>query len=132
MAVLRKRCNFAERKLVSFMDTQRTVQLTIPQSDYALLRHLSYDNGWTIVEQEAEGREAERYRRAEEMARKIAFDEEDFQRMKAHDFYMYEPPEQPVYATAEEEAAALDAYDEEGYVSDEEVEHLRNLCKIIA
>ena len=32
---------------------------------------------------------------------------------------MYEAPEQPVYATAEEEAAALDAYDEEGYVSDE-------------
>lgn len=119
-------------KYFSYMNTQRTVQLTIPQSDYALLRHLSYDNGWTIVEQEAEDREAERYRRAEEMARKIAFDEEDFQRMKAHDFYMYEAPEQPVYATAEEEAAALDAYDEEGYVSDEEVEHLRNLCKIIA
>ena len=33
---------------------------------------------------------------------------------------------------AEEEAAALDAYDEEGYVSDEEVEHLRNLCKVFA
>ncbi len=114
------------------MNTQRTVQLTIPQSDYALLRHLSYDNGWTIVDQEAEDREAERYRRAEEMARKIAFTEEDFLRMKAHDFYMYEAPEQPVYATSEEEAAALDAYDKEGYVSDEEVEHLRNLCKIIA
>ena len=114
------------------MNTQRTIQLTIPQSDYALLRHLSHDNGWTIVEQEAEDREAERYRHAEEMARKIAFTEEDFQRMKAHDFYVYDAPEQPVYATAEEEAAALDAYDEEGYVSDEEVEHLRNLCKTIA
>lgn len=113
------------------MNTQRrTIQLTIPQSDYALLCHLSHDNGWTIVEQEAEDREAERYRRAEEMARKIAFTEEEFQHLKAHDFFMYEAPEQPVYATPEEEAAALDAYDEEGYVSDEEVEHLRNLWKV--
>ena len=113
------------------MNTQRrTVQLAIPQSDYALLRHLSRDNGWTIIDQETEDREADRYRRAEEIARRIAFTEEDFQRMKAHDFYLYEAPEQPAFATPEEEAAALDAYDEEGYVSDEEVEHLRNLCKI--
>lgn len=115
------------------MNTQRrTIQLDIPQSDYALLRHLSHDNGWTIIGQEVEDQEAERYRRAEEMARKIAFTEEDFQRMKEHDFYMYEAPEQTVYATLEEEAAALDTYDEEGYVSDEEVEHLRNLWKIFA
>ena len=109
---------------------RRTVQLAIPQSDYTLLRHLSHDNGWTIIDLESDDSEAERYHRAEEIARRIAFTEEDFQRMKAHDFYMYEAPKQPVYATPEEEAAALDAYDEEGYVSDEEVEHLRNLCKI--
>ena len=116
---------------IFIMNTQRrTVQLAIPQSDYALLRHLSHDNGWTIIDMETEDREAERYRRAEEIARRIAFTEDDFRRMKAHDFYMYEAPEQPVYATPEEEAAALDAYDAEGYVSDEEVEHLRNLCKI--
>lgn len=113
------------------MNTQRrTIQLAIPQSDYALLCHLSHDNGWTIIGQEAEDEQAERYSRAEVMARKIAFTEEDFLRMKEHDFYMYEAPEQPVYATPEEEAAELDAYDEEGYVSDEEVEHLRNLWKI--
>ena len=47
-------------------------------------------------------------------------------------FFMHEAPEQPVFATPEEEAAALDAYDEEGYVSEEEVEHLRNLCKVFA
>lgn len=111
---------------------RRTIQIAIPQSDYALLRHLSHDNGWDIIDQESEDREAERYRHAEEMARKIAFTEEDYQRMKEHDFYLYSPPEQPIYATPEEEAAALDAYDEEGYVSDEEVEHLRNLWKIFA
>jgi hypothetical protein len=111
---------------------RRTVQLTIPQSDYALLCHLSRDNGWTIINRDAEDKEAERYRHAEETARKIAFTEEDFQRMKEHDFYMHEAPEQPVYATPEEEAAALDAYDEEGYVSDEEVNHLRNLWKVLA
>lgn len=44
--------------------------------------------------------------------------------LEAHDFFMHEAPEQSDYATPEEEAAAL-AYDEEGYVSDEEVEHLR-------
>ncbi len=115
------------------MNTQRrTIQLSIPQSDFALLCHLSHDNGWIIVEQEAEDREAERYQHAEEMARKIAFTEEDFQRMKEHEFYIHEAPEQPAYATPEEEAAALDAYDEEGYVSDEEVGHLRNLCTIFA
>ena len=91
---------------------------------------MSHDNGWTIIDQETEDEQAERYRRAEEMARKIAFTEEDFLRMKEHGFYMYEAPEQPVYATPVEEAAALDAYDEEGYVSDEEVEHLRNLWKV--
>jgi len=126
--VLQNSCIFAARREVFIMNTQRrTVQLAIPQSDYALLRHLSHDNGWTIIDQDAEDKEAERYRRAEELARKIAFTEEEFQHLKAHDFYMYETPEQPVYATPEEEAAALDAYDEEGYVSDEEVEHLRNL-----
>lgn len=115
------------------MNTQRrTIQIAIPQSDYALLRHLSHDNGWTIIDQEAEDQQAERYRRAEEMARKIAFTEEEFQHLKDHDFYMHEAPAQPVYATPEEEAAALDAYDEEGYVSDEEVEHLRNLWKLFA
>ena len=56
------------------MNTQRrTVQLAIPQSDYALLRHLSHDNGWTIIDQDTEDSEAERYLHAEEMARKIAF-----------------------------------------------------------
>ena len=115
------------------MNTQRrTVQLAIPQSDYALLRHLSHDNGWTIIDMETEDKESERYLHAEDMARKIAFTEEEFQHMKVHDFFMHEAPEQPVYATPEEEAAALDAYDEEGYVSDEEVEHLRNLCKVFA
>ena len=115
------------------MNTQRrTVQLAIPQSDYALLRHLSHDNGWTIIDLETEDSEAERYLHAEEMARKMAFTEEEFQHMKEHDFFMHEAPEQSVYATPEEEAAALDAYDEEGYVSDEEVEHLRNLCKVFA
>ena len=114
------------------MNTQRrTVQLAIPQSDYAMLRHLSHDNGWTFIDLDAEDSEEKRYFRAEETARMIAFTEEDFQRMKAHDFYMHEAPEQPVYDTPEEEAAALDANDEEGYVSDDEVEHLRNLCKII-
>ena len=78
-----------------------------------------------------EENEAERYRHAEEIARKIAFTEEEYQHMKAHDFFMHEAPEQSDYATPEEEAAAL-AYDEEGYVSYEEVEHLRNLCKIFA
>ena len=117
-------------KKIFMMNTERrTIQLDIPQSDYALLCHLSHDNGWTIIDQKTEDREAERYRHAEEMARKIAFTEEDFQRMKKHDFFLYEAPEQPVYATLKEEAAALDAYDEEGYVSDEEVNHLRNLCK---
>lgn len=115
------------------MNTQRrTIQLAIPQSDYALLCHLSHDNGWTIINQEAEDRETERYRLAEEMAHKIAFTPEEFEHLKAHGFFMHEAPEQPVYATPEEEAAALDAYDEEGYVSDEEVEHLRSLWNVFA
>lgn len=78
---------------------------------------------------DADNSQDEAYRRAEAYARKICFTEEEYQELKAHNFYVGQPfPKQP--ETEEELYAELEEADREGYVSDEEVEHLMNLWKI--
>ena len=77
---------------------------------------------------EADDDMEEKYRRAEAYARKICFTEEEYQELKAHNFYIGQPfPKQP--ETEEELYAELEEAEREGYVSDEEVEFMMNLWK---
>jgi hypothetical protein len=77
---------------------------------------------------DADSNPDEAYRRAEAYARKICFTDEEYQELKAHDFYVGQPfPKQP--ETEEELYAELEEAEREGYVSDEETEFMMNLWK---
>ena len=102
--------------------------MNIPQSDMAKVMSLSRDFGWIVVDL-GKPEENAISEDTEQIARKIAFSEEDFERMKTHGFYASQRPDSPVYASVEEEVAALDSIDNEGYVTHEELSHLRNLWK---
>lgn len=66
---------------------------------------------------------------AEEYARKICYTHDEYEELKAHNFYRDEMPVNNEAATIDEQIADLDLFDEEGYVSQEEVEHLKSLWK---
>jgi hypothetical protein len=68
---------------------------------------------------------------AEEYARKICFTDEEFETLKAKGFYQRIAPMSEQYATELDEVTAMDEADEEGYVSKEEVEHLRTIWKSV-
>ena len=98
---------------------ETTLSVTFPVSDKALFERVINGMGWTI-EPQTESDEALRRKRAEDFARKLAFTEEEFQDLKAHDFYLHEMPEQgPVFDVAEDEVAYLDSLDKEGYLDAE-------------
>lgn len=108
----------------------RTIQLTIPESDISTAERISRGMGWELLIFDDAENEEERRKDAEEFARKISITEEDYQELKAHDFYLHETPEQsPIFKTAEEEVAYLDSLDEEGYLSEEESEKYMELWR---
>lgn len=73
----------------------------------------------------------QRHLTTEEYARKICFSDEEFENLKAHGFYQHTVPESQQFLTEGEMVADLDAADAEGYVSREEVEHLRSVWKSV-
>lgn len=68
---------------------------------------------------------------AEEYARKICFSDEEFEALKAKDFYQWIVPNSEQHLDEQDEVRAMDEADEEGYVSGEEVNHLRNVWKCV-
>lgn len=108
----------------------RTIQLTIPESDIYTAERISRGMGWKLFILDDAENEEERRKDAEEFARKLSITEDDYQELRAHDFYLHEKPEQaPVFKTAEEEVAYLDSLDEEGYLSEEESEKYLELWR---
>lgn len=64
----------------------KTAQISFPASDLALLKRLIHGMGWSIsVDNEGEKKE-----QAENFARKICVNDEDFEEMNAHRFYLHE------------------------------------------
>lgn len=98
----------------------RTIKLTIPESDICTAERISRGMGWKLFILDDAENDEERRRDAEEFARKLCVNEEDFEEMKAHDFYMHEKPEFQTFASEEEELAYYDSLTEDDFLSEEE------------
>lgn len=103
----------------------RTAHISFPASDLALLKRLTQGMGWSVsVDSESEKRE-----HAEDFARKVCVNEQDFEEMKAHDFYLHEAPSGHSFESEKEEVAYYDSLNEDDYLSVAETESLLNKWK---
>lgn len=110
----------------------RTASITFPNKDIEMLQRIILGMGWQLHIDESSDDiigVSER-QKAEEVAHRIAYNIDEFEELKNHDFYLRETPQCVTFADVESEVAYLDAADEDGYVCEEEVEHLRSLWKI--
>ena len=110
----------------------RTASITFPNKDIEMLQRITTGMGWQLHLDECpdDTIDASERQKAEATAHCIAYNIEEFEDLQKHDFYLRETPQYATFADVESEVAYLDAADEEGYVSEEEVEHLRNLWKV--
>ena len=73
----------------------KTVRISFPAGDLALLKRLIQGMGWSItVDNESEQKE-----QAADFARKICVNDEDYEEMNAHRFYLHETPAIKSFAT---------------------------------
>lgn len=110
----------------------RTASITFPNKDIEMLQRIIIGMGWHLHLDECpdDNIESSKRQKAEDVARRIAYNIDELEELKSHDFYLRETPQCVTFADVENEVAYLDAADEEGFVCEEEVEHLRNLWKI--
>ena len=87
----------------------KTAQISFPASDLALLKRLI---------------EGEKKEQAENFARKICVNDEDYEEMNAHRFYLHETPAIKSFATEKEEVAYYDSINEDAFMSVAETEEL--------
>lgn len=114
-----------ERSMTLWMEEQIS-NLLRQYTEQANSEHLSRPrkhNAMMGVVADAENEE-ERRKDAEKFARKVCVDEEDFEEMKAHGFYMHEKPEFQTFASEDEELAYFDSLTEDDFLSEEETVEL--------
>ena len=98
----------------------KTARISFPAGDLALLKRLIQGMGWSItVDNESEKKE-----QSEDFARKICVNDEEYQEMKAHGFYLHESPASKSFVSEEEEVAFYDSINEDAFMSVAETEEL--------
>lgn len=110
-----------ENVTIIIMDAAiKTAQISFPASDLALLKRLILGMGWSIsVDNEGEKKE-----QAKNFARKICVNDEDFEEMNSHRFYLHETPAIKSFASEKEEVAYYDSINEDAFMSVAETEEL--------
>ena len=98
----------------------KTAQISFPASDLALLKRLIQGMGWSISME----KEVDKKDQAENFARKISVNDEDYEEMKAHGFYLHESPASKSFASEKEEVAFYDSINEDAFMSAAETEEL--------
>lgn len=98
----------------------KTAQISFPASDLALLKRLIHGMGWSI----SVDTEVEKKNQAEDFARKISVNKEDYEEMKSHGFYLHEAPANHTFASEKEEIAFYDSLNEDAFMSVAETEEL--------
>ncbi len=98
----------------------KTAQISFPASDLALLKRLIRGMGWSITVDD----EGEKKEQAKNFARKICVNNEDYEEMKAHGFYLHETPASQSFVSEKEEVAYYDSINEDAFMSVAETEEL--------
>ncbi len=98
----------------------KTAQISFPASDLALLKRLIQGMGWSISME----KEVDKKDQAENFARKISVNNEDYEEMKAHGFYLHEAPANQTFSSEKEEIAYYDSLNEDAFMSVVETEEL--------
>ena len=98
----------------------KTAQISFPASDLALLKRLIQGMGWSISME----KEIDKKDQAENFARRISVNNEDYEEMKAHDFYLHEAPANQTFSSEKEEIAYYDSLNEDAFMSVAETEEL--------
>lgn len=98
----------------------KTAQISFPASDLALLKRLIQGMGWSISME----KEVDKKDQAENFARKICVNNEDYEEMKAHGFYLHEAPANHTFSSEKEEVAFYDSLNEDAFMSVAETEEL--------
>jgi hypothetical protein len=98
----------------------KTAQISFPASDLALLKRLIQGMGWSISME----KEVDKKDQAENFARKICVNDEDYEEMNAHGFYLHEAPAKQTFSSEKEEIAFYDSLNEDAFMSVAETEEL--------